>query len=157
MAERVVAGRRLIKAGAAEIFAVLADPSEHGALDGSGFIRGTHGTPAPRLALGTVFEMRMQQAGSRYRIANDVVEFNEPYLITWQVHPSGRLKRLREFLVGGHRWRYRLSETAEGTLVEEEWDYSESRSPWFLTLLRFPRRNAASIERTLDKLQKRFA
>ncbi len=157
MPERVVAGRRLINATAADIFAVLADPAEHGAIDGSGLIRGTHGSAVPRLALATVFEMRMQQAGSRYRIANEVVEFAEPYVIAWQVHATGRFTRVREFLAGGHRWRYRLSETADGTLVDEEWDYSRARSPWFLAALRFPGRNAAAIERTLDNLQARFA
>lgn len=157
MAARVVARSRLVRAKPAEVFAILADPSEHCAIDGSGMVRRVCESSGPRLSLGARFEMQMKQAGSPYRIVNEVVEFDEPNVIAWQVHPGRRLRTAREFLVGGHRWRYRLTATNEGTLVHEEFDYSGARSPWVLHLLRFPTRNAAAIERTLDALAARFA
>ena len=151
-ADRVIRYCRTIGAPAATIFAILADPSRHPELDGSGLIRGLSDPSAARLTLGAEFEMRMQQGGAPYRTTNRVVEFDEPHLIAWQVHPAGPLSGLRERLVGGHRWRYRLTEEDGRTTVCEEWDYTAARSPWVLRLLRFPARNQAAIPRTLDRL-----
>ena len=149
---RVIVRCRTIDAPAEAIFAILADAGRHHELDGSGLIRGLSEPSTQKLAMGTVFEMRMRQAGAPYRIANRVVEFDEPNLIAWQVHPAGRLMKVRERFFGGHRWRYRLSPDGDRTSVCEEWDYSGAPSPLFLQLLRFPSRNSRAIERTLDHL-----
>lgn len=151
-----VARSRLIAAPASAIFAIVANPAEHPALDGSGTVRRLADASPRRLQLGSTFEMHMAQTGSRYRIINRVVEFDEPRRIAWEVHPGGSLRGIRDRYFGGHRWRYRLSETADGTLVEEEWDYTGAGSPALLRMLRFPSRNAAAIDKTLDRLADRF-
>lgn len=149
---RVVVHCRTIDASAGAIFTILADARRHHELDGSGLLRGLSEPSTPRLAMGAVFEMRMRQAGTPYRIENRVVEFDEPNLIAWEVHPAGRLTGLRDRLFGGHRWRYRLTPDGDRTSVCEEWDHTGARSPWLLHLLRFPSRNSRAIERTLDRL-----
>lgn len=149
---RIISHCRTIDAPAAAIFAILANPNRHHDLDGSGMVRGPSDESAPRLSKGAVFEMKMRQAGAPYRTANCVVEFDEPHLIAWQVHPAGPLSTLRELLVGGHRWRYRLTPDGAGSRVCEEWDYTGSASPWVLRMMRFPSRNSSAIKRSLDRL-----
>ncbi len=82
--------------------------------------------------------------GVPYPIENTVVEFEEGHLIAWR-H------------LGGHRWRYELEPVEGGTKVTETFDWSTSKSPAALELLRIPQRNTASIEKTLDRLAARFA
>jgi uncharacterized protein YndB with AHSA1/START domain len=71
--ERVVRVERVIPADAATIFDVLADPTQHPLIDGSGSVRTTRGEPPERLALGSRFGMRMR-IGVPYAIRNVVVE-----------------------------------------------------------------------------------
>ena len=149
---RVVSHCRTIDAPAAAIFAILTNPSRHQDLDGSGLIRGLRDASVPKLSKGAVFEMNMRQAGAPYRTVNRVVEFDEPHLIAWQVHPAGWLSTLREFLVGGHIWRYRLTADGGSSRVCEEWDFTGSASPWVLRMMRFPSRNSRAIKRSLDRL-----
>lgn len=82
--------------------------------------------------------------GVPYPIENTVVEFEEDRLIAW-----------RHF--GGHRWRYELEPVDGGTKVTETFDWSTSKLPAVLEILRVPRRNTASIEKTLDRLAAHFA
>ena len=70
---------------------------------------------------------------------NTVVEFDEPRRIAW-----------RHFW--GHVWSYTLQPVAAGTLVREEWDPNPSKAAFALTLLGFPRRNRAGMQKTLDRL-----
>ena len=91
--DKVVRGIRFVPAEPQAIFDLLADPSQHPVIDGSGSVRSA--TEAPeRLALGSKFSMSMK-LGVPYKITNEVVEFEEPSLIAWQ-H------------MGKHVWRYRL-------------------------------------------------
>jgi hypothetical protein len=84
-------------------------------------------------------EMRI---GLPYRILNEVVEFDEPTRIAW-----------RHF--GGHVWRYLLEPVdEEHTRVTEQFDPTGSRSPAVLAVMRARRRNAKSINATLDRLQR---
>ena len=57
--ERVARVERVIPADAATIFDVLADPTQHSLIDGSGSVRQTRGDPPERRALGSTFGMRM--------------------------------------------------------------------------------------------------
>lgn len=79
--------------------------------------------------------------GLPYVISNDVVEFETDRLIAWR-H------------VGHHRWRYELAPVDGGrrTEVTETFDWSTSRAPWFIELMGYPAKNAASIEATLERL-----
>jgi len=96
-----VSVEREIAAPPEKIFDVLADPSQHPVIDGSGTVKHTRGEEPSRLALGTKFGMSMR-LGIPYAITNTVVEFDENRLIAW-----------RHF--GGHRWRYELEPAGAAT------------------------------------------
>ena len=76
------AARISIKAPAAKIFELLADPNSHAAFDGSGTITKSLSGPK-RLYLGAKFGMAMK-IKVPYRITNTVVEFEEGHKITWR-------------------------------------------------------------------------
>jgi uncharacterized protein YndB with AHSA1/START domain len=105
-----VSVERLIAAPPEKIFDVLADPSEHPVIDGSGTVKRARGDQPARLSLGAKFGMSMR-LGIPYVIQNTVVEFEEGRLIAW-----------RHF--GGHRWRYELEPVDGGTRVRETYDWS---------------------------------
>jgi hypothetical protein len=105
-----VSVERLIAAPPEKIFDVLADPSEHPVIDGSGTVKSARGDQPARLSLGAKFGMSMR-LGIPYVIQNTVVEFEEGRLIAW-----------RHF--GGHRWRYELEPVDGGTRVRETYDWS---------------------------------
>ena len=141
--DRVVSASRVIKAPAARIFDVLADPARHSEIDGSGMVQDVRGG-ATRLTLGAKFGMDMKMGPLPYRISNTVVEFEENRLIAWQ-H------------LGKRRGRYRLepvdaNNPALGTTVTEEFDWSTAVSTKFIELMGYPKKHAGSIERTLARL-----
>lgn len=156
MADRLVAAERTVAATPAEVFALVTDPRQHVELDGSGMLQAVDQGAPTRLELGARFGVAMKM-GARYRVSNEVVEYDEGRLIAWQVHPSGPFARLREWLVGGNRWRYELATCDEGTRVTETFDWSGAHSAWMIRLLGFPRRNVNAIDRTLDGISRRFS
>jgi uncharacterized protein YndB with AHSA1/START domain len=119
MKQDVFTVERTIRASPEAIFDVLADPSKHSLIDGSGMLQETPAEPgsATRLALGVTFGMNMK-LGISYATANTVVEFEENRRIAWQTGPKGKL----EPYVAGRIWRYELEPRADGTLVRESWD-----------------------------------
>jgi hypothetical protein len=137
MARRSVSCERLISAEASVIFDVLADPSQHAAIDGSDTVQGHLGQQG-RLSLGSTFAMRMR-LWLPYRIKSRVLEFEENRLIAW-----GHF--------GGHRWRYVLRPVDEKTLVTETFDWSTSRLPLVIEAVGYPRRHLKNMERTLFRL-----
>ncbi len=136
--QRTISRTRLIKALPEKIFDVLCNPALHHKIDGSGTVVGHRSENTDRLILGSRFGMNMR-VGARYRITNVVVEFEANRKIAW-----------RHF--GGHRWRYELEPVQDGTKVTETFDWSTSRGPVVLELLKYPARNARSIEKTLERL-----
>jgi hypothetical protein len=130
---------RLIPAPAADIFELLASPARHAEIDGSGTVTGAQPRSPRRLSAGAKFGMQMDW-GLRYKILNEVVEFEEGRRIAW-----------RHF--GGHVWRYLLEPVDDHTTrVTEQFDPTQSRSPLALTLLRANRRNQLSILQTLERM-----
>lgn len=138
MAERVISISRVVDAPAERIFDLLADPTRHGEIDGSGMVQRAKGG-AQRLALGSKFGMDMKMGPIPYGIKNTVVEFEENRLISW-AH------------FGGHRWRYRLDPVDGGTKVTEEFDWSTSKLPQAIELAGYPKKHVGNIERTLERL-----
>ena len=137
MSRRKISCERLISASPATIFDVLADPSQHSAIDGSKSVQGHVGQQA-RLSLGSTFAMKMR-IGVPYHIKNRVLEFEENRLIAW-----GHF--------GGHIWRYELTQIAEKTLVTETFDWSTSRLPILIQIFRYPQRHTKNMQTTLMRL-----
>ena len=143
MGNRQVCVTRTIGTTPEKIFELLVDPSRHPLLDGSGSVQAARAGGPERLELGTKFGMDMKM-GASYQIENTVVEYEENRLIVW-----------RHF--NGHRWRWQLKPLEEGrTEVTETFDWSTARIPLAIELLRFPKKNKASIEKTLDRLAGMF-
>jgi uncharacterized protein YndB with AHSA1/START domain len=108
---------RFIPVPAEAIFDLLADPSRHQEIDGSGTVKGTP-EGSQRLALGSTFGMSMKM-GIGYSMTSTVVEFEENRRIAWQPRPSVSFMR---WFAGGRIWRYELEPAEGGTLVRETWD-----------------------------------
>ncbi len=136
---------RLIAAPAARIFDLLADPSKHQEFDGSGTVREAV-DGSRRLALGDVFGMSMKM-GIGYRMANEVVEFEENRRIAWQPRPTTKLLRP---MIGGRIWRYELEPQGDGTMVRESWDIRQERVPMFVRPMRS--RTVDAMTKTLERL-----
>jgi uncharacterized protein YndB with AHSA1/START domain len=133
MAARVVSASRIIAASPEAIFEVLADPTKHPLIDGSGTVTAARSNP-PRLSLGAKFSMDMK-LGARYTTRNVVCEFEEGRRIAWH--------HVARFI-----WRYELEPVEGGTKVTESFDYSK---PWGIAMIPFgvPERNRWGMERSL--------
>ena len=138
--ERKVSVERVIAAPPEKIFDVLADPSQHPVIDGSGTVKHTRGKEPDRLSLGAKFGMSMR-IGVPYVITNTVVEFDDNRLIAW-----------RHF--GGHRWRYELEPTTDATRVRETYDWSTAilGTRLYIAATGWPRRVEQAMRQTLEQL-----
>ncbi len=137
---RNASASRVVSASAADIFDLLAAPRRHALIDGSGTVTDVQERTPERLSAGARFGMQMRW-GLRYKILNQVVEFEEGRRIAW-----------RHF--AGHVWRYELEPLdADRTRVTETFDAEPSRWPVVLRLIRAAPRNQRAIERTLDRLE----
>lgn len=114
-----VSVERLIPAPAEAIFDLLARPSRHHELDGSGHVHLPKSTP-DRLSEGSSFRMAMR-IGVPYSMVSTVIEFDEGRRIAWQTRGPTAIGRY----VGGRIWRYELEPKDGGTLVRETWDISQ--------------------------------
>lgn len=89
------------------VFAVLADPTAHAAIDGTGWVQESP-DPAPLTEVGQIFRMDMHHPShpdGDYQVVNKVEVFDSPRAIGWLTgyrHDDGQL----EF--GGWLWRYDL-------------------------------------------------
>ena len=146
----VVTVERVIPAEAGAIFDLLADPSRHHDIDGSGTVREAKGG-SERLALGSRFGMSMKM-GIPYSMVSEVVEFEEDRRIAWQTRGPGWLGSK----VAGRIWRYELEPVDGGTRVRESWDIRQE-SPLTRPVVRrgaeATRKNmAATLERIEEVL-----
>ncbi len=137
---------RVIAAPAAAIFAVLADPSRHQEIDGSGTVRDAAGG-SQQVSLGSTFGMSMKM-GIPYSMENEIIEFEQDRRIAWQTRPAIRF--MRRF-VGGRIWRYELEAVEGGTLVRESWDISQERVKKAVQPMRARTREA--MTKTLERLE----
>ncbi len=136
---------RFVAAPAGKIFDLLADPSRHSEIDGSGTVKG-HPAGSQRLRLGSKFGMSMKM-GIGYTMENTVVEFDENALIAWQPRPAQALFGL---FIGGRIWRYQLHPQNGGTLVRESWDISQERFPLAVRSMRS--KTVDAMTKTLDRI-----
>ena len=97
-----------VAASATTVFAVLADPTTHAAIDGTGWVQEA-GDQAPLTEAGQIFRMDMHHPDhpdGDYQVVNKVVVFDPPRAIGWLTgyrNSDGHL----EF--GGWLWRYDLA------------------------------------------------
>lgn len=138
--EQMVSVSRVIDATPEEIFAVIADPSNHPVIDGSGSVQGERFGPDKLTAVGDKFGMKMRFNGMvPYRITSTVMEFEENERIAW-AH------------FGKHRWRYELEPVEGGTKVTETFDWSTALVPKAIELAGYPKQHPANMEKTLERL-----
>ena len=144
---------RTIPALPAAIFALLADPSRHRDIDGSGTVIEVKNAPA-RVKLGDTFGMSMKR-GVPYSTYSVVVEFDDDRRIAWQPSAGGVIGKIWG---PGPIWRYELEPVDGETLVRETWDFSPVRG--WKPLLRRPRSRSdtrAAMEKTLENIEKLLA
>jgi uncharacterized protein YndB with AHSA1/START domain len=92
---------------AAKVFAVLADPTTHAAIDGTGWVQKSV-NQAPLTEVGQIFRMDMRHAGhpdGDYRVVNKVQALDPPRAIGWL---TGYEKDDGQLEFGGWIWRYDL-------------------------------------------------
>jgi hypothetical protein len=123
-----------VKAPAEAVFDVLADPSTHPAIDGTGWVH--EPVDAERLTeTGQIFRVAMYHDGhpnKDYEMANRVVVFDRPRAIAWQ--PGAEAKHIPGHQgpddgtveYGGWEWRYDLEPVgADQTAVTLTYDWSQ--------------------------------
>ena len=132
-----VAVSRTIAADAQSLFDVVADPTLHHVIDGSGSVKGVRGG-SRKLQLGDKFSASMRIVVP-YVITNKVVEYAEGRRIAW-AH------------LGGWRWRYEFEPVEGGTEVTETFDWSHSKAGAYIRLMGWADKNRTSMERTLGRL-----
>jgi hypothetical protein len=151
---------RRIQAPAADLFAVLADPARHPAIDGSGMLREAGGT-ALISGVGDVFSMSMHNAEmGDYEMSNLVVEFEQDRRIGWEPELKAATRPEDQDGIGdhgGHRWSFELTPVApDVTVVTEIYDCTKSPQ-WLRIAVKGGQRWVASMTTTLEKLDKQCA
>ena len=124
MADESLSATTIIHAPAEVIFALLADPTEHAAIDGTGWVREPLDSK-PLTAVGQVFRMAMYHPNhpdGNYRMANRVQIFDPPSAIAWEPGQDTDDGGLR---FGGWVWRYDLMPAGPSeTRVTLSYDWS---------------------------------
>lgn len=126
-----------IAAPITRVFAVLADPASHAAIDGTGWVQEPVNR-APLTEVGQLFRMEMHHADhpdGDYRVVNEVRVFDAPRAIAWR---TGTEKETGELEFGGWIWRYDLTPLGPAeTEVVLSYDWS-AVPPYVREYLQFP-------------------
>jgi uncharacterized protein YndB with AHSA1/START domain len=145
---------RRIDAPAAAIFAVLCEPANHVAIDGTGMLRGTSAEPVSKLGDSFAVEMWNEEMGE-YEMTNTIVEFEPGRLIRWQPTMTGASRPEDREDIGNsarQRWGFELNPVDDGvTDVTETFDCTESPD-WLKQAVRGGERWIDAMTATLDKL-----
>lgn len=141
-----------IEAAPEAVFVVLADPSSHAAIDGTGWVSGPL-DGEPITAAGQVFRMAMYHPNhpdKDYKMANLVEVFDRPRAIAWK--PGTESPDTGELSFGGWTWRYDLEATGPSqTTVTLTYDWSAVR-PEVHEYLTFPPFRLDHLHRSLQHL-----
>jgi uncharacterized protein YndB with AHSA1/START domain len=124
MTDETMTATCIVDAPAETVFDVLADPTTHQAIDGTGWVR--ESLAGKRLTgVGQVFRMAMYHdnyGGMHYEVANRVEVFQPPHAIAW-LPGQGADDANLEF--GGWIWRYDLEPVGDDrTEVTLTYDWS---------------------------------
>ena len=139
---------RVIAASPSAIFDLLADPSRHHEIDGSGSVRDAK-AGSQRLALGSKFVMSMKM-GIPYSTVSEVVEFEVDRSIAWQTYST--IKWLSKF-GGGRIWRYELEPVDGGTLVKESRDIRQESTATRSLVRRDAEKTRKNMAATLERIE----
>ena len=124
MADESVSATTVIDAPADVVFAVLADPAQHAAIDGTGWVR-DYLDSQPLSAAGQIFRIAMYHENhpdGSYEMVNRVRAFDPPRAISWQPGQDAGDGSLR---FGGWTWRYDLEPLGSAkTRVTLSYDWS---------------------------------
>jgi uncharacterized protein YndB with AHSA1/START domain len=124
MTDDSVRATTTIDGPAEAIFAILADPASHAAIDGTGWVREPLDGD-PLTAPGQVFRMSMYHAmhpDGDYQVANRVQVFDPPSTISWEPGADAGDGSLQ---FGGWVWRYDLTPAGpSSTTVTLTYDWS---------------------------------
>ncbi len=140
---------RVVHTPAAEIFALVSDPSRHHEFDGSGTVRGAKTASGP-VGLGDRFGMSMKM-GLPYSMESEVIEFEQDRLFAWRTAAPGVFGKV----VGGRVWRYEFEPTDDAgtTLVRETWDISDESAITKPGVRRLASSTRKNMSATLDRLE----
>jgi uncharacterized protein YndB with AHSA1/START domain len=129
MADENISATTIINAPAEAVFAVLAEPARHAAVDGTGWVREPL-DGQPLTAAGQVFRMAMyhpEHPDGNYEIANQILVFDPPRAISWK---PGYDTGDGTLGFGGWTWRYDLAPSGPSrTEVTLTYDWSATPAP----------------------------
>ena len=100
-----------IPAPAEAVFGILADPTTHGAIDGTGWVRESLDGDSLSYT-GQIFRIAMYHDNhpmKDYEMANKVVVFDRPHAIAWE--PGQDMAGDGNLSFGGWIWRYDIHDT----------------------------------------------
>ena len=136
---RIVSASRKISLGAAEIFAVIADPSRQPEWDGNDNLAVAASGQEVR-GVGDVFATTLTMGSVR---ENHVVEFVEDQLIAWKPAEQGKPPV-------GHLWRWSVEQVdAESSIVTHTYDWTDLHDE-----SRFPRARYTTSDRLLASIDR---
>lgn len=150
--EEQMTSKITIDAAANTVFAVLADPTTHSAIDGTGWVRESLDR-APLTQAGQIFRMEMYHENhpdKNYEIANRVEILERPRTIAWK--PGAQSAETGHVEFGGWMWRYDLEATGPSqTTVTLTYDWSAA-TPEAREIIQFPPFGVNHLERSLQHL-----
>lgn len=140
-----------INAPAEAVFAVLADPTTHQEIDGTGWVRESL-DGKPLTEVGQIFRMAMYHQnfdGMHYEMANRVEVFDPPRAIAWL---PGQGDDDAHVEYGGWTWRYDLAPVDEDrTQVTLTYDWS-AVPPAIRAEIEFPPFDRGHLDNSLEHL-----
>lgn len=141
---RTITVTRVVDATTTRVFAYLANPANHRALDTSGMVRGA-ADPRPITEAGQVFVMNMHNAmKGDHQVENHVVVFEPDHAIGWAPAEPGHSP-------AGHTYVWRLTPAGDRhTEVTQTHDWSAFTHTDMLSHL--PVLNHDQLRASLDRL-----
>lgn len=134
------------------VFEILADPTTHAAIDGTGWVRDSLDC-AYLTGAGQIFRIAMYHDNhptKNYEMANKVVVFDRPHAIGWQ--PGQDAAGDGELSFGGWIWRYDLRSVGSAeTDVTLTYDWS-AVPPELREHIPFPPFDPAHLQNSLQHL-----
>lgn len=119
--------QRTIAASPADVFAILADPQGHVAIDASGMLQDADGESVT--GVGDTFVVHMDREAlndfplGKYDVTVTITEFEKDKLIAWTI--LGQIKPQI-----GHVYGYRLEPQGDQTVVTSFYDWSNIDQHW---------------------------